>query len=106
MAGAIINPNSTIGEHCIVNTASSIDHDSILERFSSVAPGVITGGNVRVGEFSALSLRAAVIHGCSIGPHTIVGAGATVLKDIPAFAVAYGTPARVVRTRAAGEKYL
>ena len=103
MAGVIINPNSTIGEHCIVNTSSSVDHDNTLERFSSLAPGVVTGGNVRLGEFSALSLGAAVIHGCSIGPHTIVGAGATVLKDIPAFAVAYGTPARVVRARAAGE---
>jgi acetyltransferase-like isoleucine patch superfamily enzyme len=106
MAGAVVNPNSSIGEHCIVNTASSIDHDSIIERFSSLAPGVTTGGNVRLKEFSVLSLRAAVIHGCTIGAHTVIGAGATVLRNIPDFCVAYGTPARVVRARKMGEKYL
>lgn len=106
MAGVVVNPNSHIGEHCILNTNSSIDHDNILGRFSSVAPGATTGGNVHLGEFSVLSLRAGVIHGCSIGAHTVVGAGATVLRDLPAFSVAYGTPARVVRSRHSGERYL
>jgi acetyltransferase-like isoleucine patch superfamily enzyme len=59
-----------------------------------------------MGEFSALSLRAAVIHGRAIGVHTVIGAGATVVKDIPDYVVAYGTPARVVRPRRAGERYL
>ena len=106
MAGAVINPNSSIGEHCIVNTMSSIDHDNILEDYSSVAPGAVTGGNVRIGQFSALSLQAGIVHGCRIGAHTIIGAGATVLDDIPDFCVAYGTPARIIRARCAGDRYL
>jgi sugar O-acyltransferase (sialic acid O-acetyltransferase NeuD family) len=106
MAGAIVNPNSSIGEHCILNTATSIDHDNVIERFCSIAPGVNTGGNVKLGEFSVLSLRSGVIHGCAIGKHTVVGAGATVLSDLPDYVVAYGTPARVIRSRKPGEKYL
>lgn len=106
MAGSVINPNSSIGDHCIVNTGCSIDHDNVFGNFSSIAPGSHTGGNVRVGEFSVLALQAGVVHGRTIGAHSVVGAGALVLHDVPAFAVAYGTPARVIRTRKAGERYL
>ena len=106
MAGAVINTNARIGAHCIVNTSASVDHDNVLERYSSVGPRATTGGNVRLGEFSALALGASVIHGRSIGAHSVVGATATVLRDIPAAVVAYGTPARVIRDRKPGEKYL
>jgi sugar O-acyltransferase (sialic acid O-acetyltransferase NeuD family) len=106
MAGAIVNSNSSLGEHCILNTAASIDHDNVIERFCSIAPGATTGGNVKLGEFSVLSLRSGVIHGRAIGKHTVVGAGATVLHDLPDYVVAYGTPARVIRPRKPGEKYL
>ena len=73
---------------------------------SGAQPAVVTGGNVRVGRFSALSLASAVIHGRSVGSHTVVGAGALVLQDIPGHSVAWGTPARVIRQRKEGERYL
>ena len=41
-----------------------------------------------------------------LGDEHVVGAGATVLKDLPPHVVAYGTPARAVRERKSGEKYL
>jgi maltose O-acetyltransferase len=36
--------------------------------------------------------------GVSIGENTVVGAGAVVVKDLPANVVAVGNPARVVRS--------
>lgn len=106
MAGAVVNTGSRIGRHCIVNTSASIDHDCVLEDWSSVAPGATLGGNVRVGAFSAVSLGARVIHEREIGEHTVVGAGAVVVEDLPDRAVAYGVPAREVRSREPGEPYL
>lgn len=106
MAGVVVNSESVIGEHCIVNTKASIDHDCELGDFSSLAPGVTLGGKVFVGKFSAISLGASVIHGVKIGGQTVLGAGAVAVDDLPAFCVAYGVPARVVRRREAGEKYL
>lgn len=106
MAGAVINPGSRIGRHCIVNTGACVDHDNLLEDFSSVAPGVITGGNVRIGRASAVCIGACVRHGVAIGSDTVVGAGAVVLGDVPPSCVAYGVPCRVVRGRRAGEPYL
>ncbi|WP_041575861.1 acetyltransferase [Pseudobdellovibrio exovorus] len=106
MAGAVINPDVRVGMHVIVNTASSVDHDCILEDFSSLAPGATLGGNVAIGEYSAISLGAKVIHGRTIGRHTVIGAGATVLHDIESEVVAYGSPCRSVKRRIKGEKYL
>lgn len=106
MAGVTINPCCSIGRFCILNTNSSLDHDSVLEDFSSLAPRVSTGGNCRIGAYSAVSIGAVVIHGIRIGEHTVVGAGSTVLKDLDSFTVAYGTPAKRIRDRKPGDKYL
>ena len=38
MAGVTINPCCSIGQFCILNTNSSLDHDSVMEDFSSLAP--------------------------------------------------------------------
>lgn len=106
MAGSIINSDTKIGRFCILNTHSSIDHDSLMEDFSSIAPGATVGGNVHIGAFSAISLSARIIHKITIGEHAVIGAGATVVKSVPAYSVTYGTPARVVRRRKKGERYL
>lgn len=106
MAGAVINPGVRLGMHCIVNTGATVDHDCILGDFASLAPGAVLGGSVTLGEFSAVMLGAHVIHRRRIGPHSVVGAGALVLKNIPERALAYGAPAKVVRTRNEGDAYL
>jgi sugar O-acyltransferase (sialic acid O-acetyltransferase NeuD family) len=106
MAGAVINSGAQIGRHCIINTGARVDHDCVLGDFVSIAPGATLGGNVRIGTGSAISLGVGVIHGMTIGEDTVIGAGAIVLEDVPAGVVAYGLPARVVRARARGERYL
>ncbi len=106
MAGACVNPCVTISRGCILNTLASLDHDSVMEDFSSLAPRVATGGNCRIGVCSAICIGAVLSHGVHIGEHTVVGAGSTVLHSVPSYAVTFGTPAKVDRTRQPGEKYL
>jgi sugar O-acyltransferase (sialic acid O-acetyltransferase NeuD family) len=106
MAGAVITSSCKIGRGCIVNTRASLDHDSVMDDFSSLAPGVTTGGNCHIGHHAAVSIGALLCHGIVIGEHSLVGAGALVLKAVEAFSVAYGTPARKIRDRLPGDKYL
>lgn len=106
MAGAIINSATEIGEFSIINTKVSIDHDCRIGGFSSLAPGVTTGGSVAIGTFSAVSIGAIIKHGVSVGAHTVIGAGALVLKDFQGHLVVYGSPAKEIRKREEGEKYL
>ncbi len=105
MAGVTVNSCCTIGRFCILNTQASLDHDSEMNDFSSIAPGVTAGGNVRIGAFSAVGIGATLIHGVEIGEHAVIGANAGVLKNIASHKVAYGTPAKVVRDREVGERY-
>lgn len=106
MAGSIINSDTTVGEHCIINTKASIDHDSQIGDFVSIAPNATTGGNVVVGNHCTLSLGANIIHSKRIGEHTVIGAGATVLHDIGCYSVAFGTPAKVIKSREPADSYL
>jgi sugar O-acyltransferase (sialic acid O-acetyltransferase NeuD family) len=106
MAGVSVNSCCSIGRFCILNTNSSLDHDSTMEDFSSLAPHAATGGNCRIGSYSAISIGAVLIHGVNIGDNTVVGAASLVLKSIDSFIVAYGSPAKVIRKRQPGDKYL
>ena len=102
----VINHSTEIGDGVIINTRSSVDHDSNLLDFSSVAPGVSMGGNVRIGERSAVSIGATIKHGVRIGQDVVIGANSLVLSDIEDFCVAYGLPAKKIRERSQGDKYL
>ena len=106
MAGSVVNPNTQLEAHSVVNTMASVDHDCLLEPFSSVAPGAHLGGNVRIGERTFVGMGATVIHNIHIGSDTVVGAGATVVSNLPSQVIAYGTPAKVTRQREIQERYL
>lgn len=106
MAGTIINNDTTIGKHCILNTKASVGHDNKVGDYVTVGPGATLGGNVTIGDFSNISIGANIKHGVSIGKETVIGAGATLLNDVPDNVVAYGTPAKIVRERKINDKYL
>ncbi|NOT14947.1 MAG: CatB-related O-acetyltransferase [Methylotenera sp.] len=52
-----------------------------------------------IGNDVWIGARAIVLDGVSIGDGAIVGAGAVVTKDVPAYAIVVGTPAKIVRYR-------
>ena len=106
MAGAIINPCCNIGEFCLINTKASLDHDSVMNDFSSLAPGVTTGGNVEIGASSAIGIGASIMHGVKIGTEVVIGGHSFVNKHVDDFSVCYGVPAKLIRKRVVGEKYL
>ena len=106
MAGAIVQAGVNIGKHCIVNTKASIDHDSIMEDFSSLAPGTTLGGNVKIGKTSAVCIGATISHNIKVGENVIVGANSYVNKDLPKDTTCYGCPAKVIRKRGKDDAYL
>jgi acetyltransferase-like isoleucine patch superfamily enzyme len=54
---------------------------------------------IRIGEGCWLGAHAVVAGGVDVGEHAIIGAGAVVLENVPAFHVAAGVPAKVLKDR-------
>lgn len=106
MANAVVNAGAFVGDHCFLNTGATLDHESVMEEFSSLAPGVHVGGNSMIGRATAVCIGAIVSHKVKIGTNSVVGAGAVVLRDIPSQSLAYGIPAKVIRQRNLNERYL
>ncbi|MBT3322250.1 MAG: acetyltransferase [Anaerolineae bacterium] len=106
MAGVSVNVTSSIGEFCILNTNSSLDHDSEMDDFASLAPGVTVGGECEIGEYSAINIGAILLPRIKIGEHSVIGAGSLINKPVASFEVVYGSPAKKIRERKEGEKYL
>jgi sugar O-acyltransferase (sialic acid O-acetyltransferase NeuD family) len=106
MAGVIFNPQSIIGNFTFYATGAQVEHDCIISDFASISAGSVTGGYVKLGKFSALTLSVTVLDRLEIGENTVVGAGSLVLKSLPDNVLAYGNPAKIVRKRNIGEKFL
>lgn len=96
MANAVVNPFAMVGKGCIINTSASIDHDCIVQDGVHISPGSHLAGNVEVGCRSWLGIGSQVKQQIKIGNNVIVGAGATVVHDLPNDVVVFGTPAKSV----------
>lgn len=106
MPGVTINANALIGNHCILNTNSSLDHDGFMSSFSSLAPNVCVGANFILGKGSAICLGTNIIENITIGEYTVVGAGSLVVGNITDHVLVYGAPAKIIKKRIASEPYL
>jgi len=106
MAGCIFNPKAVIEDFTFFATGSQVEHDCFIDKFSSISAGSVTGGYVRLGKFSAITLGVTVIDRVEIGENTVVGSGSLVVKSLPDNVLAYGNPAKIIRERKEGEKFL
>lgn len=95
MAGGILQAETIVGKHVIINTSASIDHDCFIGDFAHIAPGVVLCGDVRIGEGALIGAGSVVLPGVSVGKWAVVGAGSVVTSDIPDLAVAVGVPSKV-----------
>jgi sugar O-acyltransferase (sialic acid O-acetyltransferase NeuD family) len=92
-AGAVVQPDTVIGAHGIINTAASVDHDCRLRDFVHIAPGVRLCGGVSVKEGALVGVGASVCPSVSIGSWAVIGAGAVCVSDVPDAVTVTGVPA-------------
>jgi UDP-perosamine 4-acetyltransferase len=82
MAGAVVQPDCSIGENSVVNTSASIDHDCVIGEHVHIAPGATLCGGVRISDGAFIAAGATIIQGVTVGVSVVVGAGATVTRDL------------------------
>jgi acetyltransferase-like isoleucine patch superfamily enzyme len=90
-----------IGDHCMFANGCYISDAS--HRFDDPTKpvtwqGFTSKGPTRIGDNVWCGTNVVVTSGVTIGERSVIGANSVVTTDIPAFSVAAGAPARVLRT--------
>ena len=122
MSGCIIGENCNIGQNVVISPEVIIGNGVKIQNNVSVYTGVVCEDGVFLGpscvftnvinprafverknEYRKTTIRkgasvganATIVCGHDIGQYAFVGAGAVVTKDVPDYAIVYGTPAVV-----------
>jgi UDP-3-O-[3-hydroxymyristoyl] glucosamine N-acyltransferase len=88
----IIRRGTKIGILCLIG------HQSITGKHCIILSHSMLGGSCQIGDYSRVSMKACVRERRTIGRNVFIGMGAVVTKDIPDSVMAYGVPAKVMKT--------
>ena len=99
LPGTVINFQSKIGDHCILNTKCSIDHDCFLDNFVNISPGVNVAGNVLIKEGARIGIGASVKEDLKIEKNVSIGANSFVNKNCKKNNTYIGLPAKIVEKK-------
>ena len=124
-AGTIMKNNSIIDDHCCttgacyigehvnIRTGAIISKATIIEDWVFIGPGVITNHTKHVDHGrtnlpndqlltyisfgSIIGSQCSIVAGVYIGPHSVIGAGSVITKDIEGNGVYFGDPVKRVK---------
>lgn len=92
-----VSSQTKIGFGVTIKRSSTVGHHNEIGDFTSINPGCVISGNVKIGSGCTIGSGAVIRDSVEIGANTIIGVGSVVTKDIPANAIAFGTPCRKVK---------
>ena len=113
-----IQKNCTVGSRCKISSHSFLCEGVTVEDEVMIAHGVMFTNDLfprattpdghlqdesnwrvvptRVRRRASIGSNATILAGLTIGQEALVGAGAVVIRDVPAYAIVAGVPARVI----------
>lgn len=94
------NNDIKIGSNIIMSSQVFItDHDHgyhDMEKNLSEQP-LSEGGYVEIGDNVFLGVKSSVLKNVRVGERAVIAAGAVVTKDVPAYSMVAGNPARIIK---------
>lgn len=91
---AFVSADAVVGDLCAINGNASVGHDVRLGSFSTLSSHVDLTGWVQVEECAFFGSGARVLPKLKIGSGARVGAGAVVMRSVPADTVVFAPPAK------------
>jgi acetyltransferase-like isoleucine patch superfamily enzyme len=93
MGPVLIGENSACSQNCFISGQSHL-YEDVSKKFlrqGFKTEKVIIGKNVWIGANSVILL------GVKIGDNSIIGAGSTVIEDVPPYCVVVGNPGKIIK---------
>jgi UDP-2-acetamido-3-amino-2,3-dideoxy-glucuronate N-acetyltransferase len=121
MSNCTIGPNCNLGQNVVISTGVTLGRNVKIQNNVSIYTGVICEDDVFLGpsmvftnilnprsaiirrdqyvktlvkKGASIGANATIVCGHTIGEYALIGAGAVVTKDVPAYALLVGNPAR------------
>jgi sugar O-acyltransferase (sialic acid O-acetyltransferase NeuD family) len=79
--GAIVTTNVSLGQHVLLNIATSISHDCRVGDFVTVSPGARATGNCVLADDVYMGVNSSLLPKVSLAMGITVGAGAVITKS-------------------------
>ncbi|MEQ8240979.1 MAG: acetyltransferase [Cyclobacteriaceae bacterium] len=85
-----------LGQHCILNTGVTLDHESIIGDFVQIGAGSIINAGVEIEEGAFIGSGVTIVGGVKIGKNARIGAGSVVIADVATNKTVFGNPAQEI----------
>ncbi len=85
----------TLGNHCLVQSFSSVNHDQVIDDNVLIGCNVSLAGT-RIGSHTTVADGSSIGFKKSVGRNCLITDGTVVTKDLPDNVIAYGNPARTL----------
>ena len=107
MMGAVLNIGAVVGEGTMIDMGAVLGGRATVGRNCHVGAGAVLAGVIEppsatpvvVEDDVVIGANAVILEGVHIGKGAVIAAGAVVTADVPANAVAAGTPAKIIKYR-------
>lgn len=104
--GVIIEAQSIVQADCVIDdgvfiaSQSIICHQTVIEPYVFIAPKALIGARLQVGSFAFIGQGANIVSSKVkyIGMHSVVGAGAVVVRPVEPHTTVVGSPATLVNS--------
>jgi acetyltransferase-like isoleucine patch superfamily enzyme len=94
--------NIRIGNYCQIAqfcTLVAANHTTETVKFMTNAPLDISKASITVEDDVWIGANSVILPGVTVGRGAVIGAGSVVTKDVAAYTICAGNPARVLRMR-------
>lgn len=98
-------PFAKYGNNVLIQGSAIMGHNVELGDNVTISSLSFVGGDTVIGRNTYIGPHSCLRNGLHIGENCIIGMGSVVTKDIPDNSVAYGNPAKVMRTNDSGRVF-